>query len=66
MICKSKRRSGPGVDGQKGAEIHWVDVLGGSSHDCLYDDPVGPFRWMKWIPKRINVSVRAQVGCRRA
>ena len=57
---------GGGVQGKDGAEVHRVHVVGGASQDLLNNKPVSPLRWMEWIPKCIDVSVRAQVGERRA
>lgn len=59
MVPKLKRgtkntiKSGPGVHGQDSAEIHWVHVLGGSSQDILDYDPIGPFRRVEPVPKRV-------------
>lgn len=56
------RLRSPIVQGHDRAEVHGVHVVSRAGHDLLDNKPVRLFRWMERIPKRIKLSVRAQVG----
>jgi hypothetical protein len=50
------------IQGHERAEVHGVHIGSSAGHDLLYNNFVRLFRWMEWIPKRIRISVGAQVG----
>ncbi|KAJ6761630.1 hypothetical protein OIU74_024319 [Salix koriyanagi] len=38
-----------------------IHIGGVSVQNLLRNDSVCPFRWVEWVPKCIDVTVRAQV-----
>ena len=51
----------PRIEGHDGAEIHGMHVLIGASQDLLDYDSASFLGWVEWVPKRVKVSVWAQV-----
>lgn len=60
-IKKMVASSGHGVQGHDSAEIHRRHVVGRAAHDLLNYYSARLFRWMKCIPKCIEVTIGAQI-----
>lgn len=66
VVSLSKWASSPWVHSHNRTKIHWINIFFWSLQDLLDYQSIGPFSWMKWIPKNIFISIWTQIRQRRA
>lgn len=50
-----------GIQGHDGGEVHRGHVVGVATQDAVHNEAECPLRWVKSVPKGIDISVWAEV-----